>query len=426
MRPFPSGQTSPKKSRPNSLFLDNSDIDLIMKSPSPLHGQGLATRLLARKNAPKSSGSPSRVTKRQALLVDDVKVTQMVTRAALHQAGFNCDIAGDGIEAVAMAKKTPYFVILMDVQLPKLNGVEATKQIRDFESESGRTKSTIFGLTGNCEESSLSAYNDAGMDGCIEKGCIVSQAMHEALAMHAENSEEFVFINSRNVQSLRNKTGAGGDMMVDEDEDDDEVVLGPADGNSKDSSSLKRLSTPVSGASSPVPEDLPAHNTSATRHSALLVDDVKITQKITGLALKKSGYACDSSLDGEDAIAKAREKHYDVILMDVQLPGLDGVEATKQIRMIEKELGRKPSTILGLTGNCSEKDLLKYTDSGMDGCIEKGCVVSRAMHEALAILNANPDQFVFVDSHNIHFGLGDDHKKSPIPSPVPSPRNSQS
>jgi hypothetical protein len=79
--------------------------------------------------------------------------------------------------------------------------------IREAEREdpSRTTPTIIFGLTGNCKEDDLDRYNQAGMDGCIEKGCVVSRAMHEALAMKKENPGEFIFINSRNVQSFRSK-----------------------------------------------------------------------------------------------------------------------------------------------------------------------------------------------------------------------------
>jgi len=87
-----------------------------------------------------------------------------------------------------------------------MDGVEATKFIRAFEAKTPeRTPSVIFGLTGACKEEDLERYLDCGMDGCIEKGCIVSRAMHEALAMKKENPNEFAFINSRNVQSIRTK-----------------------------------------------------------------------------------------------------------------------------------------------------------------------------------------------------------------------------
>jgi CheY-like chemotaxis protein len=148
----------------------------------------------------------------------------------------------------------------------------------------------------------------------------------------------------------------------------------------------------------------------AAKKHALLVDDVKVTQRITGAALQKTGYVCDFASDGEVAVDMAKKNSYYVVLMDVQLPVIDGVEATRLIRAHEKENGITPCIIFGLTGNCSDEALNLYAEAGMDGCIEKGCVVSRAMHEALAMKEENQDAFLFIDSRNVHFRLLDKHK----------------
>jgi CheY-like chemotaxis protein len=379
--------------------------------------------------------------KKTALLVDDVKVTQKVTSVALHQSGFVCDVADDGEVAIQMAKKQHYNVILMDVQLPKIDGVEATKIIREAEREdSSRTGTIIFGLTGNCKEDDLDRYNLAGMDGCIEKGCVVSRAMHEALAMKKENPADFIFINSRNVQSIRSKN-IKDPLSVETKEEEPksatsaETPVLPSPASSQDETSFTRAPPPItmipsyseSGVS--VSEtDSPSHHLAkvktalsvnpvstpspilAAKRHALLVDDVKVTQRITSAALQKTGYVCELASDGEMAVEMAKKSNYYVILMDVQLPIIDGVEATRLIRQYEKENEISPCIIFGLTGNCSDEALNLYAEAGMDGCIEKGCVVSRAMHEALAMKEENSDVFLFIDSRNVHFRLLDKHR----------------
>jgi len=79
-------------------------------------------------------------------------------------------------------KKKEYDLILMDVKLPTMNGVEATKAIRAHEGELKRKSAVIFGLTGSTDEEDLKAYELAGMDGCIEKGCVLTQAIGYALS----------------------------------------------------------------------------------------------------------------------------------------------------------------------------------------------------------------------------------------------------
>jgi len=422
------------------------DPRLLHRQLSAAQGQAaVANRLMNSHQRGRSGNVSPAVTKNKktALLVDDVKVTQKVTSVALHQSGFVCDVADDGEVAIQMAKKQHYNVILMDVQLPKIDGIEATKIIREAEREDpSRSGTIIFGLTGNCKEDDLDRYNLAGMDGCIEKGCVVSRAMHEALAMKKENPADFVFINARNVQSIRLKHVK--DPLSSETKEEEPksataaetlVVPSPASSQDDTAASSSRAPPPITMFSSfsesivSVSEtDSPSHHLArvkaslsvnqastpspilAAKRHALLVDDVKVTQRITSAALQKTGYVCDLASDGEVAVDMAKKGNYYVILMDVQLPIIDGVEATRLIRQYEKENENSPCIIFGLTGNCSDEALNLYAEAGMDGCIEKGCVVSRAMHEALAMKEENSDVFLFIDSRNVHFRLLDKHR----------------
>lgn len=131
-----------------------------------------------------------------ALVVDDVKVTQVVTSAAMFNAGYVSDVAADGLEAVAMAQNTHYEVILMDVALPKIDGVEATRRIRAFEAEHGIAPALIFGLTATVNPVSLEKYRAAGMNACLEKGSVLKESVKVAISLADRNG--YFFINSRN------------------------------------------------------------------------------------------------------------------------------------------------------------------------------------------------------------------------------------
>lgn len=132
-------------------------------------------------------------------------LTQRVTASALRRAGYQCDIACNGEQAVSMAKQNIYNVILMDVALPIMDGVQATIQIRENERLQQRNRTIIYGLTANCSDADLNRYNQAGMDGCFEKGCIVARAMLESLALTQQNPNNFVFINAHNVQVMKTR-----------------------------------------------------------------------------------------------------------------------------------------------------------------------------------------------------------------------------
>lgn len=103
----------------------------------------------------------------------------------------------------------------------------------------------------------------------------------------------------------------------------------------------------------------------------LLVEDNLINQKISKITLEKSGCRLDVANNGKEGVKKYREKPYDLILMDIQMPVMDGLEATRQIRAFEKEQGIRHSYIVALTANATENDRKKAMDAGMDGFIAK-------------------------------------------------------
>lgn len=104
--------------------------------------------------------------------------------------------------------------------------------------------------------------------------------------------------------------------------------------------------------------------------SILLVDDNKTNQKLASLVLKRLGYTADIAVNGEDAVNKQIESDYDLILMDIEMPVLDGVEATREIRAKEKNNGRS-AYIVATTANAMQGDRERYLAAGMDGYISK-------------------------------------------------------
>jgi len=130
-------------------------------------------------------------------------------------------------------------------------------------------------------------------------------------------------------------------------------------------------------------------------HSLLLVEDVNVSRKVARLALHRARYKVDLALDGSAAVEKFKKKHYDVVLMDIQLPQLTGEEATAQIRAFEEETGRGRALIVGLTTKTEREDLLRYARVGLDGCIPKGSVLPPALQRIIEQKQVDPAKFVF-------------------------------
>ena len=106
----------------------------------------------------------------RVLLAEDVATNRMIVEAMLANSRYRLDIAEDGLQAVAAAKSTAYDIILMDVSMPHLDGIAATRAIRKLNGVGpGRARLPIIALTANAMDSDRQEFMDAGMDDFLAK-----------------------------------------------------------------------------------------------------------------------------------------------------------------------------------------------------------------------------------------------------------------
>jgi CheY-like chemotaxis protein len=105
----------------------------------------------------------------RVLAAEDNDVNQLVLKTLLNQAGISPTLVASGAMAVAAWERETWDVILMDIQMPEMDGVQATREIRRREAITGRVRTPILAVTANAMVHQVAEYNAAGMDGLVSK-----------------------------------------------------------------------------------------------------------------------------------------------------------------------------------------------------------------------------------------------------------------
>jgi CheY-like chemotaxis protein len=117
------------------------------------------------------------------LCVDDNESNRSLVTAILRAQGFECSIAEDGARAVEAARHGCWSLILMDIQMPVIDGVEATRAIRSMPAPAGAVP--IVALTANTQAEDLERYARAGIDDCIGKPFQARELLSKVIAWGA-------------------------------------------------------------------------------------------------------------------------------------------------------------------------------------------------------------------------------------------------
>jgi two-component system sensor histidine kinase/response regulator len=114
-------------------------------------------------------------------------------------------------------------------------------------------------------------------------------------------------------------------------------------------------------------------------HLILIVEDNAVMLKLARLRLGRFGLEIHTAHNGAEALRKVQQFKYRLILMDVMMPEIDGLEATRRIRMWEQRIGRR-TPIVALTAHADKTSCL---DAGMDDFVEKPADYDRIIFQWL-------------------------------------------
>jgi len=251
----------------------------------------------------------------RALAVDDNKTNRVIISETLKSFGFDVDVFISGQSAFKAFKnnlnENPYDLIITDYQMPEMNGYDLFKKIRDLSDI------PVVVLT------SVGAWGDKSM--FIKLGNVAY------IAKPAKQLQ--LFDSIVNLLGIEKKESKKSENKIEAKEND--------------------LTKPIE---------------KYKGVKILLAEDNIINQKVTKVLLERFGIPVDIVADGELAIAAIQKNNYNLVLMDIQMPNLDGLSATIKIR---NELKLNELPIIALTANAMKQDRENCLKAGMSDYISK-------------------------------------------------------
>jgi two-component system, sensor histidine kinase and response regulator len=268
----------------------------------------------------------------RALIVDDNATNRLILHHQLSTWGSYSDAVENGFQALAALRAQvsiqPYDVAILDLQMPDMDGVTLAREIREDPTISS-TRLLMMSSAGERADFSSQATN---LDCWLTKP-VKHSKLYETLTALVPN-------------------GQGAPHGV---QREDEASLGTA----QPISSNGHLTT-----ASAMPTD-----ELRKKIRVLVVEDYAVNQKIALLQLNKLGFSGDAVSNGLEAIEALQQVPYQMVLMDCQMPEMDGYAATSEIR--RRQLGGHHIVIIAMTANALEDDREKCLSAGMDDYVSK-------------------------------------------------------
>ncbi len=267
---------------------------------------------------------------RRALVVDDSHAARSIAADLLTRFGMTADTAASGGDTLDRLARDTVDLLVLDWKMPDLDGVEVVRRL-DRHGD----RPPVIMLTAHGQGELLDALDGLAVNAILEKP-VTPSTMLDAV-----------------VEALR-----------------------------------LEAAPPRGAADAAAQTDDPPPSALKGRH-VLLVEDNMINQQVAGEFLDALGLTFTVAGDGAAALAAVQGERFDAILMDVQMPGMDGLEATRRIR---RDLGLTEMPIIAMTAHAMDQDRRRCLDAGMNDHVAKP-IDPRVLARALAtwLPQAPPD-----------------------------------
>jgi signal transduction histidine kinase/CheY-like chemotaxis protein len=251
----------------------------------------------------------------KVLVVDDNASSRQILEKILESLSFKVTLAASGEEGLAelenAAKDQPYDLVIMDWKMPGMDGIEASKRIKHHK-DLGDTPPIIL-VTAYGREEIMQQAEQLGLEGFLLKPVsqsVLFDAIIQAMGHEVRKASRVDRKNEDKTEDLKAIYGA----------------------------------------------------------RVLLVEDNEINQQVAKEILESAGLNVSLAENGQEGVSAVRENNYDAVLMDIQMPVMNGYEATREIRKDERF---KDLPIIAMTAHAMAGDEDKSLQSGMNGHITK-------------------------------------------------------
>jgi PAS domain S-box-containing protein len=270
---------------------------------------------LGKEKAKKRFKPASELRGMKVLVVDDNAASRQILEKILESFSFEVTLAASGEEGLAelenAGKDEPFDLVIMDWKMPGMDGIEASKRIKHHK-DLGKIPPIIL-VTGYGREETMQQAEQLGLEGFLLKP--VSQSVLFDAIMQAMGHEV--------------RKGSRVDRKKEDKAEDLKTIYGAR---------------------------------------VLLVEDNEINQQVAKEILESAGLNVSLAENGQEGVSAVRENNYDAVLMDVQMPVMDGYTATREIR---KDDRYKELPIIAMTAHAMAGDEDKSLQAGMNGHVTK-------------------------------------------------------